>query len=414
MAEFGLGAYLVEQRVITREQLEQALQAQVVYGGRLGTNLVELGVLDLDQIAEHLEALSDVPLAPKAWVEAPNPKAIELVPRDLAERHGILPLHLEGMTLHVAMLDPADARAPAALTRATGRTLEPYLLPELRLLYALERHLGIDRPVRFVNVAKKLERVRRQSAAVPDDRPEELRLRAALGIGTLGHGEDLIDESSFAVLHQKLASARERAAGGPADGDTASGTGSQSESALLLDDEILEAEPRSAASATPASRNALALEALLDAAPDRESAGRAAIAIARLYVANVALLVVHRGMVMGLFADGGDLDHHIEALLVPIDADSVLARAAHGEPYRGAPPQGAIDERVLRALGRADARELAVLPISLRGRVVNLLYVDGGERAIAETALGALHALTLCVGRSYERLILSRKSVAAG
>ena len=190
--------------MISREQLGEALQAQVVYGGRLGTNLVELGLLDLDQIAECLAAASGFPLPPKEWVEAPDPKAIALLPRELAERHSVLPLHLDGRSLHVALLDPGDARLVGALTRATNRHLQLYVLPELRLLYALERHLGIARPVRFVNVAKKLERVRRQAAVESDDRPEEIRLREALGIEALRQGEDLIDESSFAELHQRL------------------------------------------------------------------------------------------------------------------------------------------------------------------------------------------------------------------
>jgi Type II secretion system (T2SS), protein E, N-terminal domain len=392
VAEFGLGAYLVARGVLSREQLGEALQAQVVYGGRLGTNLVELGLLDLDQVADCLAATCGFPLPPKEWVEAPDPRAIELLPRELAERHSVLPLHLDGRSLHVALLDPGDARLVGALTRATNRHLQLYVLPELRLLYALERHLGIERPVRFVNVAKKLERVRRQAAAEPDDRPEEIRLREALGIEALGQGEDLIDESSFADLHQRLVLAREKSAGGPASG----------------------AEPV-ALEAPPAElpRDAASLEALLAAAPDRDDAGRVAVALARLHVPAAALLIVHRGMVMGLFGDGGELERHIGAVLVPIDADSVLARAASsGEAYLGAPPQGALDLRVLRALGRADVREIAVLPIAVRGRVVNLLYVDAGAQPIAETALGALHALTLCVARVYERMILARKQGA--
>ncbi len=392
MAEFGLGAYLVKRGVLSREQLGEALQAQVVYGGRLGTNLVELGLLDLEQIADCLAAASGFPLPPKEWVEAPDPKAIELLPRELAERHSVLPLHLDGRSLHVALLDPGEARLVGALTRATNRHLQLYVLPELRLLYALERHLGIARPVRFVNVAKKLERVRRQAAVESDDRPEEIRLREALGIEALGHGEDLIDESSFAELHLRLVLARERSAGGPASGAES-------------------APPDALPSGLP--RDAASLEALLAAAPDRDAAGRVAIALAHLHVPAAALLLVHRGMVMGLFGAGGDLERHIEAVLVPIDADSVLARAAtSGQPYLGASPQGILDVRVLRALGRADAREVAVLPIAVHGRVVNLLYVDAGAQPLAETTLGALQALTLCVARAYERMILSRKQEA--
>jgi hypothetical protein len=408
---FGLGAHLIEQGALTREQLENALQAQVVYGGRLGTNLVELGLLDLDQVAGHLAALFDVPLPPKEWIEEPDANAIALLPRAFAEQHGVLPLRLEGMVLHAALIDPADARVVGALTRETGRSIQLYVLPELRLRYALERHLGIARPVRFLNVARKLERVRRQAVALRDDRPEEVRLREALGIGALGEGEDLIDEPSFAALHQKLVAAREHAAGGPVTSASTLDSDAEADAELLLDDVVPE-DARAATRASPVelTRDALSLEALLAGAPDRDAAGRAALALARLHVEAAALLVVHRGMVMGLLGAGGDLERHIEAVLVPIDADSVLARAAaSGQPYRGAPPETALDARVLRALGRADAREIAVLPIALRGRVVNLLYVDAGASPIAETAIGALHALTLCVARAYERLILSRK-----
>ena len=38
---------------LTRDQLEEADRSQTVYGGRLGTNLVETGYLGLDELAEH-------------------------------------------------------------------------------------------------------------------------------------------------------------------------------------------------------------------------------------------------------------------------------------------------------------------------------------------------------------------------
>jgi hypothetical protein len=50
-----------------------------------------------------------------------------------------------------------------------------------------------------------------------------------------------------------------------------------------------------------------------------------------------------------------------------------------------------------------------MFPITIGGRVVNLLYVDGGEAPLAETSLAALRVLSVGVGRVYERLILERK-----
>jgi len=390
---FGLGAYLIDQGVLTRDALAAALEAQVVYGGRLGTNLVELGLVDLDQLADHLSALTGAPLAPKDWVERPDARALACLPKQQLADHGVLPLRMDATKLHAALLDPSDASVIATLARATGRSVVAYVLPELRLRFALERHLGIPRPVRFVNVAKKLERVRRDAAAEPDPRPEEVRLRDALGIRPLGAGEDLIDERDFATLHERLVEARERAAGGPADAP----------GELVLADVVPEEVP-----ADP--NDPVSLEAALAASPDRDAAVRAALALARLHVEAAALLVVHRGMVIGLAGSGGDLERRIGALLVPIDAESVFAHAAAAnEPYRGAPPAGTLDARVLRALARAAVREVAVLPVAVRGRVVNLLYVDHGARPLAETALGALSSLTVCVARCYERLILAQK-----
>jgi hypothetical protein len=256
-----------------------------------------------------------------------------------------------------------------------------------------------------MNVAKKLESVRRTAAAAPDDRPEEVRLREALGIKPLAANEDLIDESSFAELHQKLADARDRAAGGPAP---AAVEAVADDAELLLDqvDDGEAVEPPAAARPS----DPVGLEAALAEANDRDTVARAALALARLHCEAAALLVVHRGMVMGLRGDGAELASRIEAVLVPLDAESVFASvAARNEPYRGAPPAGALDTRVLRALGRGSVRELALLPIALRGRVINLLYVDAGALPLAETALGAITALSACVGRAYERLILSRK-----
>ena len=60
-------------------------------------------------------------------------------------------------------------------------------------------------------------------------------------------------------------------------------------------------------------------------------------------------------------------------------------------------------------MGRDAIEELAVLPICIGKRVVNLLYVDNGSGPLAKTSLAALRVLCAAVGRVYERLILERK-----
>ena len=401
MTQFGLGGYLVERGVLSREQLEQALQSQVVYGGRLGTNLVELGLLSLDEVAGHLAAMSGFPLPPKAWLEEPDPMAIAALPRDWVERHLAVPLRIDADGLHVAFLDPGETRVQGEASRSARRPVVPYVLPELRLRYALERHLGIPRPLRYLNVARRLERVRRRAVGDDAKLPEEVRLRAELGIRPLAADEDLIDESSFAELHQRFDAVRALAHGGPPAG----------EGAELVLDEVLPDDIET--DARDAGLDARALEETLARAPDREAAARAALALARRHVRTAVLFVVHRGVVMGMAGAGEEPLAPVEGILVPADSESVFARVvASGEPFRGAPPASGLDHRVLRALGRAGSQEIAVLPIAIRGRVVNLLYADDGPRPLSDTGIGALRALAVCIARAYEQLILARKRVS--
>jgi hypothetical protein len=56
-----LGELLLEEKLISREQLEEALETQVVHGGRLGTNLVELGFLKEVDLARVLGRLHNLP-----------------------------------------------------------------------------------------------------------------------------------------------------------------------------------------------------------------------------------------------------------------------------------------------------------------------------------------------------------------
>ncbi len=46
-----LGELLLEEKLITADALEEGLESQVVHGGRLGTNLVELGLVSEEDVA---------------------------------------------------------------------------------------------------------------------------------------------------------------------------------------------------------------------------------------------------------------------------------------------------------------------------------------------------------------------------
>ena len=160
------------------------------------------------------------------------------------------------------------------------------------------------------------------------------------------------------------------------------------------------------AAATPPS--AAAIEAAIDRADSREAVTRLSMHLARRYAAAAALLLVRRGVIQGLSAVG--LPSRPDAVLFPVDAESVFGEvAASGRGFRGAPRSGGLDGLVLRALGRALAREIAVLPVRTGGRVVSLLYADNGAEPLGDASVAALAAVCGRIGAAYERLIREQK-----
>lgn len=101
------------------------------------------------------------------------------------------------------------------------------------------------------------------------------------------------------------------------------------------------------------------------------------------------------------------------ALQLSVDVDSAIERGAtHGNPFRGPAPAG-LDLTLLRALGRSEVHEILVHAISIRNRVVNLLYADAGSAPLTETSAAALSAVAALAARAYQRLVLEPKRNAA-
>ena len=117
--------------------------------------------------------------------------------------------------------------------------------------------------------------------------------------------------------------------------------------------------------------------------------------------------------VVPLRGSGGGLEEKLGGIELPVGVHSLFVLPALTRvPFRGAPPEGGIDARLLASLGRSHIGELLVLPIVIRSRVVNLLYCDNGNSPFGETSIAALGALADRAAVAYERLILERKRAA--
>jgi hypothetical protein len=389
------GKFLLQKGVLTRPQLDEATQSQVVFGGRLGTNLVELGYLRLDDLERHLAEHLGIPTAPSEWTLHPAVAALKTVPADLVERHRILPLALEERTLHLAMMDPRNPDQVDDIGFATGLRVQPYVMSELRLSALMEHHYGIPRDTRYINLGREVAHGRHApedpagEGEAPVPVPEAPTARSELGIDPLAAGQELIDEATFSSLHESWQGVAEAEPG---------------ESPEPVAAEPEREEERGAAV------DVAALEEELAAARDRDSVCDLALRIACHHASASALFVVRGGMVSGFLGDGEGAEENLEGVLIPADADTIFAGpAAARTPYRGRPPEEGLNGRVLAALSRRGVRDAVVIPITIRDRVINLLYADNGSEPFADTSLAALGALCGCVATAYERLILERK-----
>src|ERR1041384_4536191 len=89
-----LGTLLLRNAAIGLSQLEGALRNQVLYGGRLGTNLVELGFLDLEMLSTDLSELSGIPVATPSLLDASDTNYVKRLGSEDAHRLRAIPLGL--------------------------------------------------------------------------------------------------------------------------------------------------------------------------------------------------------------------------------------------------------------------------------------------------------------------------------
>jgi hypothetical protein len=406
------GRYLIERGVLRRDQLEEATHVMVLFGGRLGTILLEAGMLTLEQLEVQLSRHLRVPRAPMDRIARPERAALAAVPAELAGRHRLLPLWIEKRRLHAAMLDPTNADLVDEIGFATGLSVSPHVVAERRLVALLERYYGIRPDPRFTD-SRILElagharsrgdeaasrrthdepRSRAAAAHAAED-AERARWREAHGLAPLAEGEELCGEAEFVASHTQGA--------GPARPSAERA----SAAVPALEARVVPAARPAAAPAADAEA-AARLEAELVRASSRERVAPLVLQLAAIRARLAALFTVRDGMIQGVLAAGAGGPGRIDAIFVPVAAQSMLAGPARGEIFHGAPSRAGIDAAIVRALGGGEVCEVAVMPIAVGGRVVQLLYADNGAEPLNPASLAALGALCEQTRATWSRIIV--------
>jgi hypothetical protein len=462
-----LGELLVHTGVIDPTQLAAALRQQVVYGGRLGTSLIELGYADQDKIAHGLARLLQVPAALKKHFDQHDPRVTALLPRELAAKHAAFPIAFAeaagGRQLVVCFRDPRDEAAVAVVARATQLRVMPCVAPELTLYAWLERAYGIKRGARYVQAtpggASPLPGSRSDiypAVPMPDDgvdvdfgAEDEAEMPSGLQLVELDHAKVERDFSHYEAVGpaktlselvggggdgkrtsgQRAAAAPEPAAAPAPAPRAGAGTGTGAGAGTGTG-----AGAGAGAGARPSAAHAVAIptpvpqartseptlppgEALraIREATHRDAVSDLVVAFIKGSFGAGMLAVVKEGMALGHRGCGGIVDATTFAsILVPLSAPSMFQRAYESKAYfRGPPPPDgqAIQDRFFRLFSvSGPPREVIVAPVVLRERVVSLIYahsVVGGP--LSEQAVRELVQVTAEVSAAYLRLIREGK-----
>jgi len=187
-----LGDLLLKQKLITQEQLENALKLQREEGGKIGEALVRVGAVSEGDITETLSQQFGVPSIDLAHFEI-DAAVIKVVPGEVARKYGVLPVNKTGATLTIAMGDPTNVFAMDDIKFMTGYNVEPVVASELALRKAIDKHYGTPRSVVLKERSKQtsgqpfsaeasLEDVMASSALTMDD-------MASVGLGELNMDE---------------------------------------------------------------------------------------------------------------------------------------------------------------------------------------------------------------------------------
>ncbi|HEX9060015.1 MAG TPA: ATPase, T2SS/T4P/T4SS family [Clostridia bacterium] len=133
-----LGGLLLNEGLITREQLDDALSTQKKQGGLFGQILLSKGYIEKKKLFEFLEIQLGIKHVDLEEIEIPS-SIRKLVDEKICKRYVLAPFEIDGITLKVAMSDPLNIFSIDDLRLVTGMEIIPYLADDEQINTAIEK-----------------------------------------------------------------------------------------------------------------------------------------------------------------------------------------------------------------------------------------------------------------------------------
>lgn len=366
---------LLDAGLINREQFDEALKNRVLYGGKIGTSLIELGYVREDDLARFLSKKLAVPFIDADRLLTIPPEIIRLIPRNIALTYGVIPIHRDKKRLYLVMSDPADLKAIDEISFITGFIINPVTAPEVRLVQALGKYYDYEVDRRYAQIIRRIEEEKptaKPAATVP--RPAPARMETphipasapSISPHFTNIDEDELDEVEIIDNEEWVKRV------GHYSIDNVSQT--------------------------------------LAKVGDREEIAGILIGYLGQEFERVALFVIRGDAAFGWKGVyRGETIGDLEKLVIPFIDQSVLKTVADGMGYYlGAIPDTPENDLMISVMGGEKPKAALLLPLVVSGRVVMILYVEGGETDLGERFV-ELHRLLAKAVLAFEILIFREK-----
>ncbi|WP_437916321.1 hypothetical protein WME73_16610 [Sorangium sp. So ce302] len=164
-----LSSLLVQHGVTSMRVVEEAIARQVLHGGDLATNVLELGAVRERELTALLAESLGLPPA-VGRLRPASPEVLRTIPVDLAVQHRVFPLDVRAgldvaatgapqreATLVIATAEPLALPVAEELSFALGVSLRQLAAPLVRIRQALAEHYGVALERRLSRLVKQLD-----------------------------------------------------------------------------------------------------------------------------------------------------------------------------------------------------------------------------------------------------------------
>jgi type IV pilus assembly protein PilB len=136
-----LGELLLRNKLISKDQLDKALELQKTNNSKLGYNLVKMGFVSDEEIATCLSKQFGISAINLSHFEI-DQSVLDLVPVEVCRKYDLIPVNRTGAVLTVAMSDPTNIRAMDEINFICGYQVEPVVASEYAIKESIDKYYG--------------------------------------------------------------------------------------------------------------------------------------------------------------------------------------------------------------------------------------------------------------------------------